>query len=340
MNSVTGREVRLAKRPNGAPRPTDFEVVTVETPAPSAGQVLLKTRWISVDPMIRIAIDANPLGGGVKPLPIGAAPPGPAVAEVIASAHPDYKVGDIVQGRLGWRDHLLSDGAGLQRVDPGMAPLSHFLGVLGLPGFSAYVGLKVCGELGPGQTVLVSGAAGAVGSLFGPLAKLTGADVVGIASGEARCRALTETLSYDRAVDRAAPDFEARLAAAVPSGVDLYFENVGGPMFDQVLPLLNLHGRVTICGLMAQYVDDGEHPGPDRLPGVLERMMARGLTLRAFRNGDFPQLREPFLAEVGALLREGKLAIPEHVTEGIENVPAAFCRLFSDTVVGKSVVRV
>lgn len=338
MDSVTGREIRLAGRPNGRPTPADFHIETVRTPQPAAGQVLLRSLWISVDPMTRIVIDAQPLGGALTPLPIGAVIPGAGVAEVIASAHPDFKVGELVEGRVGWRDYGLSDGKGLHRVDPDKGPVSAWLGALGLPGFSAYVGLKLS-EVRPGQVVLVSGAAGAVGSIAGPLAKLAGATVVGIAGGEARCRALTETLGYDRAVDRLAPDFEARLDAALPSGVDLYFDNVGGPLFAEILPRVNRLGRITICGLMAQYVEHGEHPGSDRLPGALETIMARGLTVQAFGSRDYEAMREDFVTEVGALLRSGRLAIPEHVTDGIENIPAAFSRLFSDSVVGKSIVR-
>jgi NADPH-dependent curcumin reductase len=339
MSSVKGREVRLASRPQGRPEPTHFEIALVETPTPASGQVLLKNRWVSVDPMIRILIDARPLGGTAPPLPIGTVIPGAAVAEVIASEHPDFKAGDIVEGRIGWREYALSDGTKLQRVDPHDGPISQALGVLGLPGFSAYVGLKINGEVKPGQTVVVSGAAGAVGSVAGPLIKLAGGTAVGIAAGEERCRALTETLGYDRAVDRLAPDFKARLAEALPSGAEFYFDNVGGPLFMQVVQHLNRGARVTICGLMAQYVDGGEHPGPDRLPDLLQAIMGRGLTIKAFSNQEHLDMREPFLREVGAMLRAGQLKVPEHVSEGIENIPVAFSRLFTDSVVGKSVVR-
>lgn len=339
MSAIHGREVRLAARPQGAPQPGDFRVATSETPKPGAGQILLKNHWISVDPMTRILIDAKPLGGAMPPYPLDAVIPGAAVGEVLESQNPDFKAGDYVEGRIGWREYAVSDGAGLRKVDPADGPLSHQLGVLGLPGFSAYVGFKVSGGIQPGQTVLISGAAGAVGSVAGPLAKLAGATVVGIASGPDKIRALTETLGFDRAVDRTAPDFDKQLADAVPNGADVYFDNVGGPLFLQVLKLMARQGRVIVCGLMAQYVDGGERPGPDRLADALEAIMGRSLTVKAFSNTNHPELRAPFLREVGGLLREGRLAAPEHISEGIESVPAAFSRLFTDSVVGKSVIR-
>ncbi|MDB5454019.1 MAG: Alcohol dehydrogenase zinc-binding domain protein [Caulobacteraceae bacterium] len=332
---MTSREVRLAARPKGDPTPADFQIVAVETPTAGPGQVLLKTRWISVDPMILILIVEKPMGGAFPPLPVGTVIPGAAVSEVVVSNNADFAVGDVVEGRTGWREYAVSDGAGLRKVDPADGPVSSALGILGLPGFSAYAGLQVSGELGPGQTVLVSGAAGAVGTVFGPLAKQTGATLVGIASGPERCRALVAELGYDRAVDRLAADFPDQLAKAAPNGVDLYFDTVGGQLFDRVLPLMNRKGRVTICGLMAQYA---EGPAQETASVPLQAIMAKGLIVRAFSNTDYGHLQAPFRAEVGKLLREGVLKANQQVSHGIESVPEAFCRLFTDSIIGKSVV--
>lgn len=329
---MTSREVRLAAQPKGDPVVTDFEVVTVETPTAGPGQILLKTRWISVDPMIRLFISKTSFGGAIPVLPIGAVIPGPAVAEVVTSDHPDFKPGQLVEGRIGWREYAVSDGTGLRSAEGGPQEL----GVLGLPGFSAYVGLHVVGELTADQTVLVSGAAGAVGSVFGPLAKLSGATLVGIASGAERCRALVETLGYDHAVDRTAPDFPDALARALPKGADVYFDNVGGPLFATVLPLINRKGRVVICGLMAEY---GE-PETQAASVPLQTIMTRGLNVRAFGNLDYGHLRPAFEREIGELVRSGKLPTPENIIHGLDQVPLAFCRLFSDAVVGKSVVSI
>lgn len=328
---MISREIRLAAQPKGDPVVSDFDVATVETPTAGPGQILLKTRWISVDPMIRIFISATSFGG-IPILPLGAVIPGPAVAEVVTSDHPDFKPGDLVEGRIGWREYAVSDGAGLRKADGGPQEL----GVLGLPGFSAYVGLQVCGELTADQTVLVSGAAGAVGSVFGPLAKQSGATLVGIASGPERCRALVETLGYDRAVDRTAADFPEALARALPNGADVYFDNVGGPLFDLVLPRMNRKGRVVICGLMAEYGAAEQA----RACVPLQAIMTGGLNIRAFSNIEHAHLRPAFEREVGEMIKAGRLPMPAQITHGIENVPLAFCRLFTDAVVGKSIVSV
>src|SRR5690606_3919476 len=186
------------------------------------------------DPMMRIMIDEAPLGGGLPGLPVGTPIPGPAVSEVIETRHPDFKIGDVVEGRTGWREYAVTNGAGLVRVDASLGDHALALGPLGLPGFTAYIGLQLCKPI-EGKTILVSGAAGAVGSIVGPLAKAQGARVVGVASGPERCKALLEQLSYDVAIDRSSPDFEAKLGEGASEGYDIYFDNVGGPMFGKVL---------------------------------------------------------------------------------------------------------
>ncbi len=340
MDSIN-RRVVLRAHPQGLVRDDDLAIEQGPVPQPDEGQLLVRNHWLSVDPMIRIFIDAAPLGGSVPPMPIGTTVPGPAVGQVIRSNRPDFAVGDWVEGRLGWQDYALSSGQGLNRIDPDDGPVELALGMLGLPGFSAFVGLDVAGPLAQGTILLVSGAAGAVGSAVGALARARGLHAIGIASGPGKCAWLRKT-GYADAVDRTAPDFAEQLARAVGDRVDLYFDNVGGPMMDSVLPLMKRGGQVLICGLMAQYDDmvGREGGGHDRLPAFLAAVMARGLIVKAFANIDHLALRPAFLAEMGAIIRADPAIARVHVTQGMEQVPAAFRRLFTDSVVGKSLVRI
>jgi NADPH-dependent curcumin reductase CurA len=334
------RRIVLKAHHVGRSKLDTFRLETVTAPRPAEGELLVRNRWLSVDPMIRILIDEAPLGGGAPILRPGALIPGAAVAEVVESRHPDYAVGALVEGRFGWQDFAVSNGVGLRRVDPNLAPPETALGVLGLPGFSAYIGLDLAGEIQTGQTVLVSGGGGAVGSLVGPLAKARGARTVAIVRGDRKRSYLIEELGYDAVVDWAATDCESQLANALPMGADVYFDNVGGPLFPIVIPKMNRHGRIIICGLMAQYDGLASETQPhDALPGVLLNIMRQGLSLRAFSNTEYERLRPAFLAEVGALVRSGAIPTSTHVVDGLEQTPAAFLRLFDDTVTGKLVVK-
>jgi len=337
--SETNRRIVLAKHPAGAPKPEDFRLETAPRPAPKDGEFLVRTRWVSVDPMIRIFVSDRPFGGPAPLMSPGGLIHGAAIGEVIESRHPEYRQGELLEGRFGWQDYAVSQGANVRRVDPELAAPELALGVLGLPGFSAYAGLHATGPIAAGQTVLVSGAAGAVGSVAGPIAKARGARVVGIAKGEAKRRYLLDKLGYDAVVDRGEGPVAEGLAKTAPDGVDIYFDNVGGPLFAEILPLMRRQGRVIICGLMAQY--DGAEPGPrDRLPAALDAIMGRSLTVRAFSNTDYEALRPAFLREVTPLVRSGALPAETHVMEGLERTPAAFASLFGEGVTGKLLVRV
>lgn len=336
---LLNRRFVLAARPAGRPTPDHFTIVQCERPSPAEGEFLVRTRLISVDPMIRILIDAHPLDGLVPPLPIGALIPGAAVGEVVESRHLDFAVGTLVEGRFGWQLFALSNGAGVQPVDPDLAPPETALGVLGLPGFSAYAGLEVAGPIAPGQTILVSGAAGAVGSVVGPLARARGARPVGIASGAPK-RDYLLGLGYEAVIDRTADNWKQQLADALPKGADIYFDNVGGPLFGEVLGRMAKGGRIVICGLMAQYNGSDDAATEMSLSGALTAIMARGLTIKAFSNVQYGHLRESFVAEVGAMIRSGALPVSTVIVDGFNTIPATFAGLFDQGVAGKVAVRI
>lgn len=333
------RRIVLAAYPQGMATERDFRLVTEPVPVAGPGEFLVKNRWISVDPMLRIRIDARPLGGTLAPLPLGSVIPGAAVGEIVASSHADFAPGALVEGRFGWQDLAISNGVGVHRVDSSLASPDVALGPLGLPGFSAYVGLHVAGGVTPGQTVLVSGAAGAVGSIVGPLARTAGARVIGIASGADKCAYLTDVLHYDGAIDRSVGSVGAQLGKLGPEGIDLYFDNVGGDMLLDVMPHLKRRGQVILCGLMAHY-NGLKTDGPDRFAGFLEAIMNSTATIRAFANVDYEHLRPDFMRDVAPLIASGALPYRVHARDGLEAAPQALAGLFAEGVTGKLVVRV
>src|SRR6202048_4825970 len=241
MTEGKARQIVLAARPQGKPKLTDFRLEETAIPTPGAGQVLLRVQYLSLDPYMRGRMDDRK--SYAKPVPLGGVMEGESVATVIASQHPGYSEGDIVLARTGWRTHALSDRADLRKLDPAVAPVTTGLGILGMPGFTAYGGLRVIGKPAPGETVVVAAASGPVGSLVGQLAKLAGARAVGIAGGPEECAFVKDELRFDAAIDHRAADFPSHLAAACPNGIDVYFENVGGAIWQAVLPLLNKYAR-------------------------------------------------------------------------------------------------
>jgi NADPH-dependent curcumin reductase CurA len=335
----SGQRVVLRNYPQGAVRPSDFGIETQPAPTVGEGEFLVRAVFISVDPMLRLFIDAKPFIGGVPPMPLGATIPGPSVGEIIESKHPDYAVGELVEGRFGWQHYAVSNGAGVQRVNPRLGPLENALGIAGLPGFTAYCGLHVAGGVKQGQTYLVSGAAGAVGSAAGALIHARGGRAVGIAGGADKCRYLTEQIGYDAAVDRHAPEFLDQLAKALPSGADVYFDNVGGPLLATLMPFMARGAQVLICGLMSQY--QGDAPAThDNLPDVLRAVMFEGLSIKAFNQVGQDALRPAFEKELAELLASGRMKVDVHVEQGIERLPQAMAGLFDKSVAGKVVVRV
>jgi NADPH-dependent curcumin reductase len=334
-----GQRVVLCQHPEGAVRPSDFAIEDQDVPVIGEGEFLVRAIFVSVDPMLRLFIDARPFNGGMPPMPLGTTIPGPAVGEITQSNHPDFAVGELVEGRFGWQNYAVSNGAGVRRVNPKLGPLENALGIAGLPGFTAYCGLQSAGGVKPGQTFLVSGAAGAVGSAAGALIRARGGRAVGIAGGADKCRYLTDQIGYDAAVDRHAPDFLDQLAKALPNGADVYFDNVGGPMLAAVMPFIARGAQVLICGLMSQY--QGDAPSSvDNLPAVLRGVMMNGMRMQGFSTVGQDALRPAFEAELADLIASGRMKVDLHVVEGMNRVPGAMAGLFDNSVTGKVVVRV
>jgi NADPH-dependent curcumin reductase len=246
-----------------------------------------------------------------------------------------------VLARTGWRTHALSDRADLRRLDPAVAPVTTGLGVLGMPGFTAYAGLRVIGKPKAGETVVVAAASGPVGSLVGQLAKIAGARAVGIAGGPEKCTYIKDELRFDAAIDHRDSDFPAKLAAACPDGIDVYFENVGGAIWQAVLPLLNKFARVPVSGLIAQYNGPGKGDGTDRLPATMREVLSKSLTVRGFINYEFAaEHYAAFLREVGAGIADGRIRYREDFVDGLENAPEAFIGMLEGRNFGKLIVRV
>lgn len=338
MGGITARRVVLAGRPSGWPTPDNFRVEEFTPPPVPPGGLLLGVRYLSLDPYMRMRMDEHsPYAGSVG---IGEPMHGQAVARVLRSEHPDFAEGDTVLAPAGWVSHAVSDGTGLRTLDPALAPVTTGLGVLGMPGFTAYAGLMVIGKPAPGETVVVSSASGPVGSVVGQLAKIAGARAVGIAGGPEKCRYLRQELGFDAAVDYRAPEFAEQLAAACPDGVDVYFENVGGAVWEAVLPLFNRFARVPLCGLIAQY-NGVSHTDGDRLAETLRVMLTKNMTVRGFFNTEFvAEHYLEFLRVVADGISGGRIKYREEVTEGLERAPEAFLHMLRGRNLGKVLVKV
>ncbi|MBA0459956.1 NADP-dependent oxidoreductase [Stenotrophomonas maltophilia] len=328
----------LASRPQGAPSAANFRLEQAALPAFGDGEVLLRNRYLSLDPYMRGRMDEGP--SYAAPVAVGAVMEGQTVAEVLRSNAEGVAVGDLLLAPGGWQTHAVLPAKALgRRLDPAGLPLSTALGVYGMPGFTAYSGLHEIARLKPGETLVVAAATGPVGATVAQLAKLQGARVVAIAGGEAK-RAYLQTLGVDVALDHRAADFAEQLRAAVPAGIDVYFENVGGHVLDAVLPLLNDFARIPVCGTIATYNERGvEQPGPDRLPALFSQILRQRLTVRGFIVHDFNHLWPDFEREMRQWLREGRIQYREDVVEGLENAPEAFFGLLQGRNFGKLVVK-
>lgn len=332
------RQILLASRPNGEPTPDNFELVEKEISDPQSGQMLLRNIYLSLDPYMRGRMNAGP--SYAKPVEIGEVFEGRAVAQVVESNLADYQTGDIVFGPVGWQEYFLSDGAGVRKIDPALGPISYSLGVLGMPGLTAYAGLLTIGQPKPGETLVVAAASGAVGSVVGQIGRIKGCRVVGIAGGAKKCNFVKEELAFDDCLDHHAPDLGDRLKAACSDGIDVYFESVGGPVFDAVLPLLNNFARIPVCGLIAHYNDTALPDGPDRSSLLMQQILTKRLTFRGFIVSDFSSQLPQFLSDASGWLREGKLKYKEDITEGLENAPQELIGLLHGKNFGKKLIRV
>jgi NADPH-dependent curcumin reductase len=332
-------QIVLAGRPVGEPAPADFGTTVAELPPLDDGQVLLQVQLLSLDPYMRGRM--SEAESYADPMQVGDVMVGATVCEVLESRSPDLAAGDLVLSYSGWQTHAVADARATRRLDPSLAPVSTALGVLGMPGFTAYAGLLEIGKPRAGETVVVAAATGPVGSAVGQVARLKGARAVGIAGGPEKCRALLDEFGFDAAVDHRATDFTERLADAVPDGIDVYFENVGGAVARAVVPLLNLYARVPVCGLVAGYNATRAAEGPDRLDAFMRRVLTKSLTVRGFIQGEFVgDHHARFLEEMSAWLRDGKVRYREDVTMGLENAPEAFIGMLAGRNFGKALVRV
>ena len=335
--SQSARRVVLVSRPVGEPKPSDFRIEDHAVPTPGEGQVLLRTIWLSLDPYMRGRMSDGP--SYAQPVPIGGVMEGGTVSEVIASNNPGFAKGDIVLSRAGWQTHALSDGKGLAKIDPKLGSISTAVGVLGMPGMTAYAGLLDIGKPQPGETVVVAAASGAVGSAVGQIAKIKGARAVGIAGGADKCRYVKDELGFDDCVDHRDPDLATKLKAACPKGIDVYFENVGGEVFEAVFPLLNAFARIPVCGLIAQY-NATEAPVPKWAASMMRNVLTKRLTIRGFIVSDFTARHADFLRDMSEWVREGKVKHREFITEGLDSAPGAFMGLLKGANFGKQLVRV
>ncbi|MFE0530077.1 NADP-dependent oxidoreductase [Micromonospora parva] len=327
------REIHLASRPQGWPTEDTFRLVETDVPTPGPGQIVVRNQFMSVDPYMRGRM--NDVKSYVPPFALDAPLDGAAIGEVVASEAADIAVGATVQHGLGWREYALLDATAARQVDPGVAPVSAYLSVLGMTGLTAYAGLLEVAAMKPGETVFVSAAAGAVGSLVGQIAKLKGAGrVIGSAGSPAKVERL-RALGFDAAFDYHDGVREA-LRAAAPDGVDVYFDNVGGDHLEAAISAMNLHGRAAICGMIAQY----NATEPPAAPRNLALVIGKRLTLRGFLVNDHHDVRPAFVRDVAGWLRDGTLSYDETIVDGIENAPAAFLGLLRGENLGKMLVRV
>jgi len=334
----TCRRIVLAARPVGAPTLGNFRIETAPIPVPASGELLVRTLYLSLDPYMRARMSNAP--SYAQPIAIGDTIEGEVVAEVIQSRSPDYLDGDIVRSKVGWCTHATIRPDDCRRVPATSVPITAYLGVLGMPGFTAYVGMKVIGQPKHGETLAVSAAAGPVGSLVGQLARLAGARAIGIAGGADKCHFLVDTLGFDAAVDRHTEDFARALQEVCPEGIDIYFENTGGAIWPAVLPLLNRYARVPVCGLVALY--NGVQPvGRDPWPETALAVLRRSLLIRGFINSEFASEHYcDFLREIGPLIADGRIGFREHIVEGLEAAPSAFIGMLEGRNFGKLLVKV
>ncbi len=327
------RALVLRRRPDGEPGPSHFEMTEHALPVPAAGEVLTRTIWLSIDPYMRGRLSDR--ASYAKPVQIGEVMTGESIGEVIASAAPAFAPGDIVLGSRGWETHSLSPAQQLVKLERHGPPLSTYLGVLGMPGVTAYTGMTDVGRVKAGETVVISAASGPVGSVAGQLAKRAGARVIGVAGGAEKCLWVQETLGFDDCIDHRGMDLRGALQAACPQGIDVYFENVGGGVQAAVIPMLNVFARVIFCGMVAQYNVDRPPPGPNLGFMIAKRVLMQGILVsdRPERFAEWRKLAAPWV-------EDGTLRYRETVVDGLENAPDALAQVLRGGNFGKMLVRV
>jgi hypothetical protein len=336
--SDENRRVVLASRPQGAPTPENFRLETKPIPEPGDGQILLRTIWLSLDPYMRGRMSDAPSYS--PPVQVGEVMVGEVVGRVMRSRAPGFAEGDLVAGRTGWQEWAVADPKVVRKLADTGAPPSTALGVLGMPGMTAWAGLQNIGQPKPGETVVVAAASGPVGSMVGQIAKLRGARAVGVAGGPDKCAYVRDQLGFDACIDHRDKAMAEQLAKACPKGIDVYWENVGGAVWNAVFPLLNPFARVPVCGLVANYDMTELPPGPDRTPQLMRAVLTKRLRIQGFIVWDFAAQEQEFLREAAAWLKKGKIRYREDVTEGLENAPKAFLAMLKGGNFGKTLVKV
>ena len=333
------RRIVLANRPQGAPVPENFRMEKTPVPEPVEGQVLLRTEYLSLDPYMRGRISDAP--SYAEPVKVGEVMVGGTVGRVEASRHPDYKAGEWVLGYCGWQDYALSDGTGLTRLGQNPQNASYALGILGMPGFTAYMGLLDIGRPKPGETLVVAAATGPVGATVGQIGKLKGCRVVGVAGSSEKCDYAKAVLGFDACLDHKSSDFAQQLSQACTKGIDIYFESVGGKVFDAALPLLNTKARIPVCGLISHYNATRLPDGPDRLSLLMRTILVKRLKVQGFIIfDDYGHRYGEFSKEMSQWLSTGQIKYREHIVDGLENAPDAFIGMLVGQNFGKLVIRV
>ena len=337
--AAMNQQILLASRPHGEPVLENFKRVESAIPDLPPGKMLLRAIYLSLDPYMRGRMNAGK--SYASPVEVGAVMEGSAVAAVVSSNLPNFKPGDFVfNPGHGWQEYALAWEEGIRAISPTAARLSYALSVLGMPGFTAYAGLANIGKPKSGETLVVAAASGAVGSVVGQIGLIRGCRVIGIAGGETKCRYVRDELGFDDCLDHHEPNLADRLQEACPKGIDIYFENVGGEVFNAVFPLLNNFARIPVCGLIAHYNSTELPPGPDRLPLLMQQILTQRLTFQGFIVWDFLSQFPLFQAEMSQWLKDGKIKFKEDITEGLEHAPRELIGLLKGANFGKKVIQV
>lgn len=335
---AVNRRIVLASRPVGKPTVDNFRLETDAIPQAGDGEVLLQTQFLSLDPYMRGRMNAGK--SYADRVELEDVMVGGTISRVVTSRNTKFAQGELVTAYSGWQDYALSDGSGLMKVDPRITHPSFALGVLGMPGLTAYVGLLDIGQPKAGDTVVLAAATGAVGSVVGQIAKLKGCRVVGIAGAAKKCQYAVEELGYDACISHYDKDMASQLAEACPDGIDVYFENVGGSSWEAVMPLLNTFARIPVCGLIAHYNQTELPPGPDRMSQLQGLILQRSLKMQGFIVGNYRHRFPDFVGDMSKWLAAGQIKYREDMVDGLENAPQAFLGLFSGANFGKLVVKV
>lgn len=338
MNNLTNRRILLAARPEGVPQTSDFSMVSESVPEPGDGEILSRTIYLSLDPYMRGRMNEGK--SYAAPVEIGETMCGGTVSQVLKSNNPEFARDDYILSYDGWQEYAVSNGKGARKLDPTLAPISTALGVLGMPGMTAYMGLLEIGQPQSGETVVVAAASGPVGSTVGQIARLKGCRVVGIAGSRVKCEFAVNELGFDACVNYKDADFRDKLKAACADGIDVYFENVGGMVFEAIIPLLNFQSRIPVCGLIAHYNDTGLPSGPNVLPKLMRVVLTQRVMIRGFIVSDFSNKQGGFLRDMSQWIADGKIKCREDIVEGLDNAVGAFQGLLEGNNFGKLLIQV